>query len=130
MKHVRFVCNHDAGRAQMAQAFFERCAPEDVHAESAGTSPNREIWPEVVQVMREIGIDLSAARPRKLPREMQPQADGAVTMGCGETCPVVRGPRHLDWHIDDPAGCELPEVGRIRHQVADHVLDLLNELLP
>ena len=71
MKHVLFVCNHNAGRSQMAQAFFERLAPPDIRAESAGTEPAAAIWPEVVEVMREVGIDIADRKPKKLTREMQ-----------------------------------------------------------
>jgi len=89
VKYVLFVCNHNAGRSQMAQAFFERDAPPDMRAESAGSDPARAVWPEVVEVMREVGIDLSDSRPRKLLREMQVHANWAVTMGCGDACPYV-----------------------------------------
>jgi arsenate reductase len=75
VNHVPFVCNHNAGRSQMAQAFFERLAPDDIRAESAGSSPARQVWPEVVEVMREVGIDLAGRKPRKLLREMQLHAD-------------------------------------------------------
>ena len=78
MKYVLFVCNHNAGRSQMAQAFFEQLAPADVRAESAGSTPARAIWPEVVEAMREAGHDLSRRKPRKLVREMQLHADWAV----------------------------------------------------
>ena len=89
MRHVLFVCNHNAGRSQMAEAFFNRDAPEDLRAESAGSSPGDRVWPAVVEVMAEVGIDLSRKRPRKLVREMQLHADWAVTMGCGDVCPYV-----------------------------------------
>ena len=89
MKYVLFVCNHNAGRSQMAQALFERHAPDDVRAESAGSTPAKQLWPNVVEAMREIGIDLSGRRPRKLTVEMQLHADWAVTMGCGDACPYV-----------------------------------------
>src|SRR3954454_901058 len=76
MKYVLFVCNHNAGRSQMAQAFFERDAPPDVRAESAGSEPARAVWPDVVEVVREVGIDLADRRPKKLLREMQLHAGG------------------------------------------------------
>lgn len=94
MKHVLVVCNHNAGRSQMAQAFFNRDAPEDVRAESAGSNPARHVWP-VVEVMREVGIELSDQRPRKLLHEMQLQADWAVTMGCDDACGVEAHVREL-----------------------------------
>ena len=80
MKYVLFVCNHNAGRSQMAQAFFERDAPEDVRAESAGSDPADAIWPGVIEAMREVGIDLSGRRPRKLLPEMQLHADSKKYM--------------------------------------------------
>jgi arsenate reductase (thioredoxin) len=128
MKHVLFVCNHNAGRSQMARAFFERYAPDDVRAESAGTDPARHVWPEVVQVMAEIGIDLSGRKPRKLLREMQLQADWAVTMGCGDACPYV--PTTVEaWDIPDPAGRPLEEVREIRDLIDREIRTLVEDKL-
>jgi arsenate reductase (thioredoxin) len=128
MKYVLFVCNHNAGRSQMAQAFFERHAPDDVRAESAGSTPSRALWPEVVEVMKEVGVDLSGRRPRKLLPEMQLHADWAVTMGCGDACPYV--PTTVeDWEIDDPAGRPVEEVRAIRDEVEDRVKRLIAERL-
>jgi arsenate reductase len=128
VKYVLFVCNHNAGRSQMAQAFFERDAPPDVRAESAGTRPARAVWPEVVQVMAEIGIDLSGRKPRKLLREMQLRADWAVTMGCGDACPYV--PTTVEaWAIEDPAGRPLEEVRTIRDTVEQQVRELIDRRL-
>jgi arsenate reductase len=128
MKYVLFVCNHNAGRSQMAQAFFERHAPPDVRAESAGSTPGRAIWPEVVSVMREVGIDLAGRRPRRLEREMQLHADWAVTMGCGDACPYV--PTTVEaWDIADPAGRPLEEVRAIRDQIEAYVLTLVDSKL-
>ncbi len=116
VKHVLFVCNHNAGRSQMAQAFFERYAPDDVRAESAGSSPARQVWPEVVEAMREVGIDLSERKPKKLLLEMQLHADWAVTMGCDDACPYV--PTIVEaWSIPDPAGLPLEEVHAIRDSI-------------
>jgi arsenate reductase (thioredoxin) len=128
MKYVLFVCNHNAGRSQMAQAFFERHAPDDVRAESAGDDPARQIWPEVREAMREVGIDLSGRRPRKLLPEMQVHADWAVTLACGARCPYV--PTTVeDWDIPDPAGKPLEEVRVIRDQVEARVKQLIEERL-
>jgi len=128
MKYVLFICTHNAGRSQMAQAFFEREAPEDVRAESAGSDPGHEVWPTVVEVMREVGIDLSGRQPRKLLVEMQLHADWAVTMGCGDVCPYV--PTMVEsWDIPDPAGRPLEEVREIRDMVAEHVHRLIVERL-
>jgi len=128
IRYVLFVCNHNAGRSQMAQAFFERYGPEDVRAESAGTEPAREVWPPVVEAMREVGLDLAARKPKKLTVEMQLHADRAITMGCGDACPYV--PTTVEaWDIPDPAGKALEEVRAIRDLVAGHVDELVIERL-
>ena len=128
MKYVLFVCNHNAGRSQMAQAFFERDAPEDVCAESAGSDPADAIWPGVIEAMREIGIDLAARRPRKLLPEMQLHADWAVTMGCGDVCPYV--PTTVEsWDIPDPAGLPVEEVRPIRDLIEEQVRELIDTKL-
>jgi arsenate reductase len=127
VKYVLFVCNHNAGRSQMAQALFERDAPPGVRAESAGTSPARAVWPEVVEVMAEVGIDLAGRRPQKLLPEMQLRADWAVTMGCGDACPYV--PTTVEaWDIPDPAGRPVEEVRAIRDLIAEHVRELLDTI--
>jgi arsenate reductase (thioredoxin) len=128
MRYVLFVCNHNAGRSQMAQAFFERLAPPDLRAESAGTEPAGQIWPAVVEVMREAGIDISDRRPKKLTREMQLDADLAVTMGCGDACPYVPT-TVLEWDIPDPAGKPLAEVRGVRDIVEERVRTLLAQKL-
>jgi arsenate reductase (thioredoxin) len=126
MKYVLFVCTHNAGRSQMAQALFERYAPEDVRGESAGSDPARRLWPEVVEVMREVGIDLSARKPKRLSVEMQLHADWAVTMGCGDVCPYV--PTTVDdWDIPDPAGKPIDEVREIRELIDERVHELAEE---
>jgi protein-tyrosine-phosphatase len=124
MQHVLFVCNHNAGRSQMAQAFFERHAPAGVTAESAGTQPREAVWPEVVEVMAEIGIDLEGRRPKPLTRELQQRAGLAVTMGCGDACPYVPT-TVLDWDLPDPAGRPLDEVREIRDTVEQRVRELI-----
>ena len=126
MKYVLFVCTHNAGRSQMAQALFERYAPEDVRGESAGSDPARQVWPEVIEVMREVEIDLSRRKPKRLSVEMQLHADWAVTMGCGEVCPYV--PTTVDdWDIPDPAGLPLDEVSEIRDLIDERVHELAGE---
>jgi protein-tyrosine-phosphatase len=110
----------------MAQALFERHAPPDIRAESAGQEPAQQVWPEVVEAMREIGIDLSERRPQKLTVEMQLHADWAITLACGAQCPYV--PTTVeDWDIPDPAGRPLAEVRAIRDKVEDHVKELLGQ---
>lgn len=129
MKYVLFVCNHNAGRSQMAQAFFERHAPDDVRAESAGSTPAKRLWPNVVEGMREIGIDLAGRRPRRLTVEMQLHADWAVTMGCGDACPYVPT-RVEDWDIPDPADQPIEAVRDIRDEIEHRVRALIEGRLP
>lgn len=126
MKYVLFVCTHNAGRSQMAQALFERYAPEDVRAESAGSDPARQLWPEVIEVMRELDIDLTGHKPKRLTVEMQLHADWAVTMGCGDVCPYV--PTTVDdWDIPDPAGRPIDEVREIRDTIDARVREIATE---
>jgi protein-tyrosine-phosphatase len=124
IRYVLFVCNHNAGRSQMAQAFFERYGPDDVRAESAGTEPAPEIWPPVVEVMREAGFDLSGRKPKKLTLEMQLHADWAITMGCGDACPYV--PTIVEaWDIPDPAGRPIEDVRAIRDGIQEQIRELI-----
>jgi arsenate reductase len=125
VKYVLFVCTHNAGRSQIAQAFFERDCTHDCRAESAGSQPAAHVWPEVVEVMREVGCDLSGVKPKRLSVEMQLHADWAVTMGCGDVCPYVPT-RVDDWDIPDPAGRTLDEVREIRDLIQERVADLLD----
>ena len=124
VRYVLFVCNHNAGRSQMAQAFFERYGPEDVRAESAGNQPAAEIWPTVVEAMREVGIDLAGRKPKKLTVEMQLHADWAITMGCGDSCPYVPATVE-DWDIPDPADRPIAEVRAIRDGIQARVRELI-----
>ena len=127
MKYVLFVCTHNAGRSQMAQAFFERYGPADVRSESAGQEPRREgIWPNVVEAMREVGIELADRRPRKLLPEMQLHADWAITLACGASCPYVPAVVE-DWDIPDPAGKTLEETRTIRAAIEQRVTDLIDQ---
>jgi arsenate reductase (thioredoxin) len=128
MKYVLFVCNHNAGRSQIAQALFERYAPDDVRAESAGSTPAERVWPNVIEAMREIGIDLSGRRPKKLTVEMQLHADWAITLACGEQCPYVPATVE-DWDIPDPAGKPIEEVRAIRDALETRVRDLIENRL-
>lgn len=124
MRYVLFVCNHNAGRSQMAQAFLERHAPPDIRAESAGDAPAERIWPEVVEAMAEVGIDLAGRRPRKLTLEMQLHADWAITLACGAACPYV--PTTVEeWDIPDPAGLPIEDVRSIRDTVDARVEELV-----
>jgi protein-tyrosine-phosphatase len=126
MKYVLFVCTHNAGRSQMAQALFERDAPEDARAESAGSDPGRQVWPTVIEVMHELDIDLSDRKPKRLSVETQLHADWAITMGCGDVCPYV--PTTVeDWDIPDPAGQPIERVREIRDLIDERVRELANE---
>jgi arsenate reductase len=128
MKYVLFVCTHNAGRSQIAQAFFERYAPDDIRAESAGEEPAKEIWPNVVETMREVGVDISHRRPKKLDREMQLHADWAITLHCKAACPYVAAAVE-DWEVDDPAGQPLEEVRRIRDELEARVREFVETRL-
>jgi arsenate reductase len=128
VKYILFVCTHNAGRSQMAQAFWKRYAPDDVRAESAGQEPAEAPWPEVVEAMREVGIDISKERPKKLDLEMQLHADWAITLGCGGACPYVPT-RVDDWDVPDPHGRRMDEVRAIRDELEDRVLDFIDNRL-
>ena len=127
MKTVVFACVHNAGRSQMAAAFANQLG-EGVRAVSAGTSPGERVHPEVVEAMREVGIDLSSAKPQKLTTEIAQAADLLVTMGCGDKCPYVPGLRIEDWPIEDPKGKPLPRVREIRDEIRTRVEALLKDL--
>lgn len=128
MANVLFVCLHNAGRSQMSEALFERAAGDRHSAGSAGTTPAQRVHPEVVEVMRELGIDLAERRPRHLTRKLAEQADLVVTMGCGDECPYIPGTRYLDWDLADPKGRSLDEVRAARDEIARRVGELIDEL--
>jgi|SRR5437764_7549343 len=128
MATVLFVCLHNAGRSQMSQALFERDASGRHEALSAGTTPAEHVQPEVVEVMDELGVDLSERRPQPLTRELAEQADVVVAMGCGDQCPYIPGKRYLDWDLPDPKGHALAEVRATRDEIASRVRELLDEL--
>ena len=128
MAHVLFVCLHNAGRSQMSQALFERAADGRHTAASAGTTPAERVHPEVAEVMRELGIDLTDHRPQLLTRELAGQADVVVTMGCGDECPFIPGKRYLDWELEDPKGRPVEEVRATRDEIARRVKELLADL--
>jgi arsenate reductase (thioredoxin) len=126
--NVLFVCLHNAGRSQMSAALFERAAEGRHRADSAGTTPGEHVHPEVVDVMREIGIDLSGKIPQKLSAGLAERADVVVTMGCGDACPVYPGKHYEDWELEDPAQTDLDGVRRIRDEIAERVRRLLADL--
>lgn len=128
MACVLFVCLHNAGRSQMSQALFERAAQGRHTALSAGTTPAQRVHPEVVEVMAELGIDLSARQPQPLTVELAAQANVIVTMGCGDSCPYVPGKRYVDWELADPKGRPVGEVRMTRDEIAGRVARLVAEL--
>jgi arsenate reductase (thioredoxin) len=128
MATVLFVCLHNAGRSQMSEALFDRVAEGRHTALSAGTTPGEHVHPEVVEVMRELGIDLADRTPKLLTRELAEGADVVVTMGCGDECPFIPGKRYEDWDLQDPKGRPLAEVRRTRDEIARRVGALVREL--
>ena len=128
MATALFVCRQNAGRSQMSAALFERAARGRHRALSAGTTPAERVHPEVVEVMRELDIDLAERVPRVLTGELAEQADVVVTMGCGDECPYIPGKRYIDWDLPDPAGRPLDEVRAIRDDIARRTRDLVSEL--
>ena len=128
MARVLFVCLHNAGRSQMSQALFERAAAGRHEAASAGTTPGARIHPEVVEVMRELDIELVGRVPRRLTNDLARWADVVVTMGCGDECPYIPGKRYLDWDVPDPKGRPLSEVRATRDEIALRVRQLAEEL--
>jgi arsenate reductase (thioredoxin) len=128
MARALFVCLHNAGRSQMSQALFERAAAGRHTALSAGTSPAENVHPEVIEVMRELDIDLSGRRPQLLTDELAEQADVIVTMGCGDACPYIPGKRYEDWDLPDPSGRPLEEVRATREEIQERVAALVTQL--
>ena len=128
MARVLFVCLHNAGRSQMSRALFERATEGRHEAESAGTTPAEHVHPEVVEVMSELGLDVSGQVPKKLTREMAERADVVVTMGCGDACPYIPGKRYVDWDLADPTGRPLDEVRATRDLIGRKVSELAAEL--
>jgi arsenate reductase (thioredoxin) len=128
MARVLFVCLHNAGRSQISKAVFDRAATGRHESESAGTEPGDRVHPEVVEVMREVGIDLSARKPRRLTDELAEWADVVVTMGCGDACPYIPGKRYLDWDLPDPNGRPADEVRALRDDIDRRVAGLVDEL--
>jgi protein-tyrosine-phosphatase len=127
---VLFVCVQNAGRSQMAAGLLQHRGGERVHVRSAGSQPAASIDDAVVEVMAEVGIDITAEFPKPLTDDVVRAADVVVTMGCGDACPVYPGKRYLDWQVRDPAGLSLGEVRAIRDDLDARVRALLAELQP
>src|ERR1700759_4481447 len=128
MANALFVCLQNAGRSQMSQALFERAAAGRHGARSAGTTPAARGHPEVVEAMREIGIDLAGRVPHGLTEADARWADVVVTMGCGDKCPYIPGRRYVDWDLPDPSGRPLEEVRATRDEIDRRVRELVEEL--
>jgi arsenate reductase len=127
MKTIIFACVHNAGRSQMAAAWFNAlCDSTKARAISAGTEPAERVHPEVLEVMREAGVDLDGRKPQKLTDELGQGASMLVTMGCGEQCPVVPGVKRADWPLEDPKGKPVERVREIRDEVRALVVQLLH----
>jgi len=128
MNTVIFACIHNAGRSQMAAAWFDALAdPAKARAVSAGTEPGTRVHPEVLEAMREVGIDLGSRTPQKLTDDLARGAQLLITMGCGEQCPVVPGLRRDDWPLEDPKGKPIARVREIRDDVRARVTALLRQ---
>ena len=126
MTVVLFACVHNAGRSQMAAAFFNALAdPTRGRAISAGTQPGARVHPEVVEAMRELRVDLSSARPQHLTDELVSTANVLVTMGCGDACPMVPAVKRIDWKIEDPKGQSQNRVRAIRDVIREQVVRLI-----
>jgi arsenate reductase len=128
MARVLFVCLHNAGRSQMSEALFARAATGHHEARSAGTTPGGRVHPEVVEAMRDLGLDLADRIPRKLTTADAEWADVVVTMGCEDECPYIPGKRYLDWDLEDPKGRPIEEVRVTREEIERRVVELIDEL--
>jgi arsenate reductase len=125
---VLFVCVHNAGRSQMAAGLLESKAEGRVRVISAGSEPADQLNPAVVEAMNEVGIDISAERPKRLEDGMVRTSDVVITMGCGDACPIYPGKRYEDWDLEDPSGKDLETVRGIRDEISARIEGLLAEL--
>ena len=130
MPEVLFVCVHNSGRSQMAAGLVKLRSKGRIHVRSAGSAPGESINPAVIEVMDELGVDMSEEFPKPLTDEVVAAADAVITMGCGDACPIYPGKRYEDWKLDDPAGQDVDTVRRIRDELDAHVRRLIGELLP
>jgi arsenate reductase len=131
MKVVLFVCVHNSGRSQMAEAFFNQLAKGKARAYSAGTQPADKVNPVVVEAIREVGVDISGKKPKALTMDMVEKADRMITMGCGAEAEAVCPASFIeteDWTLEDPKGKSLEQVRKIRDEIKKRVMKLLNEI--
>lgn len=125
---VLFVCVHNAGRSQMAAGFLSHLAGDRVEVRSAGSIPGDQVNPAAVEAMREVGIDISAAKPKVLTTEAVQASDYVITMGCGDACPIFPGKKYLDWALEDPAGQGVDAVRPIRDEIKTRIEALIAEI--
>ncbi|MFF9901422.1 arsenate reductase ArsC [Streptomyces longispororuber] len=125
---VLFVCVHNAGRSQMAAGFLAHLAGDRIEVRSAGSVPGDQVNAAAVEAMREVGIDISAARPKVLTTEAVQASDYVITMGCGDACPVFPGKRYLDWALEDPASKGVDAVRPIRDEIKTRIEALITEI--
>ena len=128
MRTVLFICVHNSGRSQMAEAFFNQMAKGKAQAISAGSQPGDAVNPVVVKAMQEVGIDISQNKPKLLTLEMMEGIEKAITMGCEETCPMTTVPTE-DWGLDDPKDKPIEQVRKIRDEIRKRVEILVKEML-
>ena len=128
-KTVLFVCVHNAGRSQMAAGFMKAIGKEKVNVLWAGSVPKDQINPVAVEVMKEVGIDISNNQPKILTTESVKESDVVITMGCGDACPIFPGRRYEDWQLEDPAGKDLETVRKIRDEIKSRIEALLSEIV-
>lgn len=128
MASVMFVCVHNAGRSQMAQGFLSHLAGDRVEVRSSGTMPADQVNPSAVEAMKELGIDISSAKPKILTDEDVRASDYVITMGCGDACPFYPGKKYLDWKLEDPAGKGVEAVRPIRDEIKRRVEELIAEI--
>ena len=125
---VMFVCVHNAGRSQMAQGFLHYLAGDRIEVRSSGTMPGDQVNPSAVAAMAELGIDISAAKPKVLTDDDVRASDYVITMGCGDACPFYPGKIYLDWKLEDPAGKGVESVRPIRDEIKNLVENLIAEI--
>ena len=125
---VLFLCTHNAGRSQMAMGFFSHLAGDQAAVYSGGSEPADQVNPAATAAMDEKGIDITAEKPKRWTTDMVEAADVVVTMGCGDTCPVLPGRRYEEWVLPDPAGRSLEAVRPIRDEIERRVRTLLEQL--
>jgi len=125
---VLFLCTHNAGRSQMAMGFFKHLADDHASVYSGGSEPTAEVNPVAVAAMAEKGIDIATEQPKQWTMDMLEAVDTVITMGCGDSCPILPGRRYEEWVLADPAGQSLDVVRPIRDEIEQRVRGLLTEL--